>query len=237
MTTTYELVLANPDCSDIDQFYTEEEQMKIYEALKAKFAVGHPTDNTPHTYCEGCDCCIACDCCVCDGEGGERHECDYCENTFSDAQIDSGEVVPCGRCYKCFVGDCGKTNCDCVFSDDEDKDKVEEEEVTTTTTEIFKGSFPELLKATYPTNPFTWTYLTKEEARQKFPHLCPPRTEEEDKVEEEEECESDDSWEPECCKCGTTYDQKGMGGVEHREDLCEWMCGRCYEYATRKEEC
>jgi len=122
----------------------------------------------------------------------------------------------------------------------EDEDKVEEEEVTTTTTtEIFKGSLPELLKAAYPTNPFTWTYLTKEELRQKVPHLCPPRTEEEseDKDKVEEECESDDSWEPECCKCGTTTDQKGMGGVEHREDLCEWMCGRCYEYATRKEEC
>jgi hypothetical protein len=47
---------------------------------------------------------------------------------------------------------------------------------------------------------------------------------------------SDDSWEPECCKCGTTTDTKGMGGVEHREDLCEWMCGRCYEYHTEEEE-
>ena len=189
MTTTHEFVLLLT-ADNLDELYTVEEQMKIYEALKAKFALGHPTDNTPHTYCEGCDCCIACDCCVCDGEGGERHECDYCENTFSDAQIDSGEVVPCGRCYKCFVGDCGKTNCDCVFSDDEDKDEVEEEEVTTTTTtEIFKGSFPELLKAAYPTVPY-WTYLTKEELRQKIPLLCPPRTEEEDKVEEEEDYEA-----------------------------------------------
>jgi hypothetical protein len=56
------------------------------------------------------------------------------------------------------------------------------------------------------------------------------------KVEEEEE-DSDDSWEPECCKCGTTTDTKGMGGVEHREDLCEWMCGRCYEYHTRSPRC
>lgn len=99
------------------------------------------------------------------------HECPDCGNTFSDAQITSKEVVPCVRCAKCFVGDCGKTTCDCVFSDAEKED--------------------------------------------------------------EDEGESDDSWEPECCKCGTTTDSKGMGEVEHREDLCEWMCGRCYEYHTR----
>jgi hypothetical protein len=43
-----------------------------------------------------------------------------------------------------------------------------------------------------------------------------------------------DDEDPECCKCGTTTDTKGMGGVEHREDLDGgWWCGRCYEYATR----
>ena len=160
MTTTHEFVL--PTADNMDELYTEEEQKKIYEALKAKFVLGHPYDLTPHTYCEECDCCIACDCCVCDGEGGQLHECPDCENTFSDAQIESGEVVPCVRCDKCFVGDCGKTKCDCVFDD--------------------------------------------------------------------EEGESDDSWEPDCCKCGTTTDSKGMGGVELREDLCGWYCGRCYEH-------
>ena len=119
MTTTHEFVL--PTADNLDELYTEEEQKKIYEALKAKFVVGHPYDNTPHTYCEECDCCVACDCCVCDGEGGQLHECPDCENTFSDAQIESGEVVSCVRCDKCFVGDCGKTKCDCVFDDEKDE--------------------------------------------------------------------------------------------------------------------
>ena len=48
--------------------------------------------------------------------------CPHCENTYTNAQIDSEEVVPCVRCYKCFVGDCGITACECVFSDDEDGD-------------------------------------------------------------------------------------------------------------------
>jgi hypothetical protein len=59
--------------------------------------------------------------------------------------------------------------------------------------------------------------------------------EEEHRTRTDQDDESDDSWEPECCECGTTTDTKGMGGVEHREDLCEWMCGRCYEYHTRRE--
>ncbi len=43
---TYELVLPKPDCSDIDQFYTKEEQMKIYEAVR-------PTpDNLDELYTE-----------------------------------------------------------------------------------------------------------------------------------------------------------------------------------------
>lgn len=46
--------------------------------------------------------------------------CPNCENTYTNAQIDSGEVVPCVRCCKCFVGDCGNTACECEFSDDED---------------------------------------------------------------------------------------------------------------------
>ena len=199
MTTTHEFVL--PTADNMDELYTEEEQKKIYEALKAKFALGHPYDNTPHTYCEECDCCIACDCCVCDGEGGQLHECPACENSFSDAQIESGEVVPCVRCDKCFVGECGKTKCDCVFDDDDD-------------------NFTDCEDCGYT-------------------HLC------EDKCPNEatachyekwrEEGESDDSWEPDCCKCGTTTDSKGMGGVELREDLDGWYCGRCYEHHKTPE--
>jgi hypothetical protein len=50
-----------------------------------------------------------------------------------------------------------------------------------------------------------------------------------------EERDYDDE-DPECCKCGTTTDTKGMGGVEHREDLDGgWWCGRCYEYAKRED--
>jgi len=45
--------------------------------------------------------------------------CPNCENTYTEGQIESGEVVPCNRCYKCFVGDCGSTACECEFSDDE----------------------------------------------------------------------------------------------------------------------
>ena len=123
-------------------------------------------EDTGHGFCPICECCIGCDCCV-----------------------------------------CGKED-----SDDED------------TYELVVAK-PDKLDQFY----------TEEEQRKIYEVLKAKFQEDKDKVEEE--CESDDSWEPECCKCGTTTDQKGMGGVEHREDLCEWMCGRCYEYATRKEEC
>lgn len=49
-------------------------------------------------------------------------KCPCCENTYTEAQIQSEEVVPCIRCYKCFVGDCGNTSCDCEFTDDDDCD-------------------------------------------------------------------------------------------------------------------
>jgi hypothetical protein len=39
--------------------------------------------------------------------------CPKCENTYTQKQIDDGEVVPCNKCYKCFVGECGKDNCEC----------------------------------------------------------------------------------------------------------------------------
>jgi len=39
--------------------------------------------------------------------------CPKCETTYTQKQIDDGEVVPCNRCYKCFVGECGKDNCEC----------------------------------------------------------------------------------------------------------------------------
>jgi hypothetical protein len=45
--------------------------------------------------------------------------CPDCENIYTDVQIENGKVVPCNRCYKCFVGDCGNINCECEFSDDE----------------------------------------------------------------------------------------------------------------------
>ena len=40
-------------------------------------------------------------------------KCPCCENVYTEAQIESEEVVPCNKCYKCFVGDCGVTSCDC----------------------------------------------------------------------------------------------------------------------------
>jgi hypothetical protein len=42
--------------------------------------------------------------------------CPHCSNTYTNNDIESGRVVPCPRCYKCFVGDCGITSCDCVPS-------------------------------------------------------------------------------------------------------------------------
>ena len=50
--------------------------------------------------------------------------CPDCWNDYTDAQIESGEVVPCNRCYKCFVGECGKTNCDCYDTEEEDDDET-----------------------------------------------------------------------------------------------------------------
>ena len=58
-------------------------------------------------------------------EEGGLSKCPCCENTYTDAQIEREEVVPCNKCYKCFVGDCGNTNCDC---DDDDEEEESEDE-------------------------------------------------------------------------------------------------------------
>ena len=132
-------------------------------------------EDTGHGFCPICECCIGCDCCVCGKEDSDDEETyEYVRPTPDnlDELYTEEEQMKIYEALKA------------KFQQEEDK--VEEEEVTTTTTtttEIFKGTFPELLKAAYPTNPFTWTLLTKEELRQKVPHLCPPRTE-----EESEEC-------------------------------------------------
>lgn len=47
--------------------------------------------------------------------------CPKCENTYTQKQIDDEEVVPCNQCYKCFVGECGKDNCECVFDDEKEE--------------------------------------------------------------------------------------------------------------------
>ena len=52
-------------------------------------------------------------------EGEEMSSCPFCERTYSDGDIVNGSVVPCTRCYKCFVGDCGHYACECVFTDDD----------------------------------------------------------------------------------------------------------------------
>jgi len=129
-------------------------------------------EDTGHGFCPICECCIGCDCCVCGKEDSDD------EDT-----------------YELVVAKPDKLD---QFYTEEEQRKIYE---------VLKAKFQE------------------------------EKLFQEAEAKAEEECESDDSWEPECCKCGTTTDQKGMGGVEHREDLCEWMCGRCYEYATRKEEC
>jgi hypothetical protein len=49
-------------------------------------------------------------------------KCPDCDNIYTNANIDSGRVVPCARCYKCYVGCCGNTRCECVFSDDDSED-------------------------------------------------------------------------------------------------------------------
>jgi hypothetical protein len=58
-------------------------------------------------------------------------KCPCCENTYTEAQIQSEEVVPCNKCYKCFVGDCGNTNCDCYDDDDDEYDDDEDEDPKT----------------------------------------------------------------------------------------------------------
>jgi len=135
-----------------------------------------------------------------------KYECERCQTEFNDESevcwAECGDYskkhgVPlCAECCEDQQENWGEC-CDSDHDDDhnhEDNDD-DEEEITITThtiTEIFKGTFPELLKAAYPTNPFTWTYLTKEEVRQKVPHLCPPRTEEESEEEDSEEEEQDE---------------------------------------------
>ena len=65
---------------------------------------------------------LCCDCLY--PENQKISSCPDCWNDYTDAQIESGEVVPCNRCYKCFVGDCGKTNCDCDDTEEEDDDET-----------------------------------------------------------------------------------------------------------------
>lgn len=137
-----------------------------------------------------------------------------------------GFCVICECCIGCDCCVCGKED-----SDDEDTHEDTKEEDTDDNT---CENCCEHIHYTVG-NAHNWKKLLLCE-KCKLEGVSDTRPEDEDKDKVEEECESDDSWEPECCKCGTTTDQKGMGGVEHREDLCEWMCGRCYEYATRKEE-
>jgi hypothetical protein len=47
-------------------------------------------------------------------------QCPDCDLTYTQKQIDEYTVMPCNRCYKCFVGDCGKDNCECEFDDEKE---------------------------------------------------------------------------------------------------------------------
>lgn len=42
-----------------------------------------------------------------------NYTCMCCDNVYTDAQIESGEITRCIRCDKCNVGDCGLTSCYC----------------------------------------------------------------------------------------------------------------------------
>lgn len=42
-----------------------------------------------------------------------NYTCLCCDNVYTDAQIESGEITRCIRCDKCNVGDCGLTSCYC----------------------------------------------------------------------------------------------------------------------------
>lgn len=46
-----------------------------------------------------------------------NYTCPCCDNVYTDAQIESGEITHCIRCAKCYDGDCGLTCCYCF--DDE----------------------------------------------------------------------------------------------------------------------
>jgi len=39
--------------------------------------------------------------------------CPCCDNIYSNKDIDNKLITPCPTCYKCFVGDCSLTACDC----------------------------------------------------------------------------------------------------------------------------
>ena len=41
--------------------------------------------------------------------------CPFYERTCTDGDIANGSVIPCVRCYKCFVGECGHFACECSF--------------------------------------------------------------------------------------------------------------------------
>ena len=52
--------------------------------------------------------------------------CLCCENTYTNADIESKAVTPCNKCYKCFVGDCAITACDCMDEDEDNEEKKDE---------------------------------------------------------------------------------------------------------------
>jgi len=109
--------LVVPTADNLDEFYNDEEQREIYQALKKKFdpdmvsaeivEEGHPYDGTPHHYCVECDCCVGCDCCecrrllVCLYCGRDENECEEQTEEEQNPITDwfGGWGMSCDDCY------------------------------------------------------------------------------------------------------------------------------------------
>jgi hypothetical protein len=107
-------------CDRLDEFYNDEEQMKIYQALKKKFDPDmvsaeiveeeHPQDGTPHHYCVECDCCVGCGCCECPRSlpPSFKGACEDCGQTETECALKLvGDKVMC---------------CDCIDPEEEGKE-------------------------------------------------------------------------------------------------------------------
>jgi hypothetical protein len=138
-----ELVI--PTADNLDEFYNDEEQREIYQALKKKFDPDmvsaeiveeeHPQDGTPHHYCVECDCCVGCGCCECPRSlpPSFKGACEDCGQIETECALKIvGDKVMCCDCIDPEEGGkellvclyCGRDENECEEQTEEEKNPI-----------------------------------------------------------------------------------------------------------------